>query len=124
MNIFSYQQKLAMMRILLDIIHADGRIDERETFFFNKVSKTLGLKEGDREYVNEANSLLCVVEINHFNDEQKKAFAELMGQLIVVDEDINVNEMAIYELVCKNCNISTKFEEVVTDDQLQKSTRS
>ena len=34
---FTYQEKIAVMRILLDIIHADGIIDERETFFFNKL---------------------------------------------------------------------------------------
>lgn len=124
MEKLNFQQKIAVLRILLDIINADGRIDERETFFFNKVSKTLGINEDDRPYVDEANSLLCVVEIQHFNDEQKKEFAELMGQLIVVDEDININEMAIYELVCKTCNISTQFEEVVTEDQLKNSSRS
>ena len=68
--------------------------------------------------------MLCVVEINHFDDEQKKWLAELMGQLIVVDEDINVNEMAIYELVCKTCSIGTLFTDVVTEEQLNKSTRS
>ena len=30
METFTYQQKIAMMRILLDIIHAGGRIDARE----------------------------------------------------------------------------------------------
>lgn len=34
---YSYQQKLAIMRILLDIIHADGIIDARETFFFDQL---------------------------------------------------------------------------------------
>lgn len=124
MTNLNFQQKIAILRILLDIINADGRIDERETYFFDKVSKTLGITKEDRKYVNESNSLLCVVEINHFDDEQKKWLAELMGQLIVVDEDINVNEMAIYELVCKYCNIGTRFEEVVTDDQLKNSSRS
>ena len=48
----------------------------------------------------------------------------MMGQQIVVDEDINVNEMAIYELVCKTCGIEAKFEDVVTSEQIENSTRS
>ena len=40
------------------------------------------------------------------------------------DEDINVNEMAIYELVCKTCGIEAKFEDVVTSEQIENRTRS
>jgi uncharacterized tellurite resistance protein B-like protein len=40
----TYQQKIAMMRILLDIIHADGIIDARETFFFEQLKKELDLQ--------------------------------------------------------------------------------
>ena len=60
----------------------------------------------------------------NFDEKQKKQMAEMMGQQIVVDEDINVNEMAIYELVCKTCNIDLKFEDVVPSEQIEKSTRS
>lgn len=120
----NFQQKIAVMRILFDIINADGRIDARETFYFNKVAKILGVNEEDRPYVNDANSLLCLLEINSFSEDQKKQMAEMMGQQIVVDEDINVNELAIYELVCKTCGIAAKFEDVVTTEQLSGSTRS
>ncbi len=37
MKTFNYQQKVAMMRILLDIINADGRIDAREFADINKI---------------------------------------------------------------------------------------
>ncbi len=124
MTNLTFQQKIAILRILLDIINADGRIDARETFYYNKVSKLLGITESERVVVNEANSLLCVVEIKNFSDEQKKELAKLMGQLIVVDEDINVNEMAIYELVCTTCGIKVDFEDVVTQEQIEQSTRS
>ena len=124
MESLNFQQKIAIMRILFDIINADGRIDARETFYFNKVAKILGITEEDRNAINEANSLLCLLELNSFDDEQKQELAKMMGQQIVVDEDINVNEMAIYELVCKTCCIEAKFEDVVTSEQIENSTRS
>ena len=124
MKNLDYQQKIAVMRILLDIINADGRIDARETFYFNKVAKLLELNEENLETINEANSLLSLLEIKEFEDNQKIEVAKLMGQQIVIDEDINVNEMAIYELVCKTCNIDINFEDVVTKEQLENSTRS
>jgi uncharacterized tellurite resistance protein B-like protein len=124
MKSLGFQQKIAIMRILFDIINADGRIVARETFYYNKISELLGLKEENRNDVNEANSLLCLLQISQFDDNQKQEMAKMMGQQIVVDEDININEMAIYNLVCKTCGIDIEFEEVVTPNQIENSTRS
>ena len=124
MERLNFQQKIAVMRILLDIINADGRIDERETFYFNKVAKLLGINEDHRSEVNGSNSLLCLLEIANFDERQKKEMVKMMGQQIVVDGDININEMAIFELVCKICDIETKFEDVVSAEQIENSTRS
>ena len=121
---YTYQQKIAIMRILLDIIHADGIIDARETFFFEKLKDEFGFAEEDHEVVKNKNSLLALTQIKLLDDEQKEHFAELMAQMIIVDEDINVNEMAIYELVCKTCGIEAKFEDVVNSEQIENSTRS
>lgn len=119
-----FQQKIAVMRILLDIVNADGRIDEREIFYYNKIASTLGLKEQDLSTVIDANSLLCLLEIKGFNNEQKIQMAKMMGQQIVVDMDINVNEMAIFNLVCDTCNINIDFSDIVSVEQLENSTRS
>lgn len=124
MEQLNFQQKIAIMRILFDIINADGRIDARETFYFNKVAKLLGIGEEHRPTINEANSLLCLLEVKSLDDHQKQEMAKMMGQQIVIDEDINVNEMAIYELVCKTCGIDIKFNDVVSHEQIEKSTRS
>lgn len=124
MEDLSFLQKIAVLRILMDIISADGRIDARETFYFNKVSEQLHIADKDRQCVDDANSLLCLLEIKNLTDVQKKEVAKMMGQQIVVDEDINVNEMAIYELVCDTCGINVKFEDIVTPEQLENSTRS
>lgn len=124
MERLNFQQKIAVLRILFDIINADGRIDARETFYFKKVAKLLGVGEEHRATINEANSLLCLLEIKSFDESQKQQMVQMMGQQIVVDEDINVNEMAIFELVCKTCNIDMKFEDVVDSEQISKSTRS
>ena len=38
-------------------------------------------------------------EIKNFTEFQKVFFAKLMNKMIVVDEDVNVNEVAIYDVV-------------------------
>ena len=124
MDKLNFQQKIAVMRILFDIINADGRIVARETFYFNKIASMINVSEEERQCVNEANSLLSLLQIKGFDEDQKIEMAKMMGQQIVVDNDINVNEMAIYELVCSTCGIDIKFEDVVSQEQLENSTRS
>ena len=124
MDKLNFQQKIAVMRILFDIINADGRIVAREKFSLHKIAYMLNVSEEERQCVNEANSLLSLLQIKGFDEDQKIEMAKMMGQQIVVDNDINVNEMAIYELVCSTCGIDIKFEDVVSQEQLENSTRS
>lgn len=107
---YTYQQQIAMMRILLDIIHADGIIDERETFFFNQLKEKFGLTDNDYEVVKAKNSLLALVQIKEMTSKQKEQFAYLMNKMIIVDDDIDVNEVAIYDVVTEFCKIDEKFK--------------
>lgn len=121
---YTYQQKIAIMRILLDIIHADGIIDARETFFFNKMKEIYNLKEEDYNVVKKKNSLLALSQIKCFDNEQKECFAKLMSRMIVIDEDVNVNEMNIYNIVCEFCHINFDFNEYVEEENMSNLTFS
>ena len=109
MKKFTYNQKISMMRILLDLVLADGRIDERETVFFDKIAGLLGLDSKARKDVDTKNSLLALTEISEFTQEQKMELSKLMGQMIVVDKDINYNEIRIYNVVNDFCKINVGF---------------
>ncbi len=121
---YTYQQKIAIMRILLDIIHADGIIDARETFFFEKLKDELQLAEEDHEIVKKKNSLLALTQIKLLDEEQKEHFAKLMAQMIIVDEDINVNEVAIYNIVSEFCGINKEFNDSITTEESENCTNS
>lgn len=116
---YTYQQKIAIMRILLDIIHADGVIDERETFFFEKLRTEFELTKEDHKVVNNKNSLLALTQIKLLNDEQKDYFAKLMAKMIIVDEDINANELDIFNVVSEFCGINKKFDESVSKEEIE-----
>lgn len=121
---YTYQQKIAIMRVLLDIIHADGIIDARETFFFEKLKDEFQLAEGDHEVVKSKNSLLALAQIKLLDNEQKEYFAKLMAQMIIVDEDINVNEIAIFNLVSEFCGISKEFADSITEEDSIRCSKS
>lgn len=113
MNMFNYQQKVAMMRILLDIIQADGRIDEREMFYFNRLREKFELLEESHKDVNDKNSLMALAQIKLFDNEQKDFFADLMANMIVIDKDIDTNEVMIYDIVRDFTNISKRFDRAI-----------
>ena len=121
---YTFQQKIAILRILLDIVHADGVIDAREMFFFNELKELFGLDDSDYEIVKEKNSLLALAQIKEFTEEQKMGFALYMSKMIVVDDDINENEVAIYRVVSEFCGIEKPFEAHFTDVELSKFSKS
>lgn len=121
---YSYQQKIAMMRILLDIIHADGYIDARERHFFNELKLLFNLEEVDHESVKECNSLLALLQIREFTEEQKMGFALYMSKMIVVDGDINDNEVAIYNVVNEFCSLNKEFADNIPEEEQKGYTHS
>mgnify|MGYP003506499740 CR=1 FL=1 len=109
MKELTYNERIAVMRILHDIILADNRIDEREQMLFTDIAKTLDLDASARQSVEKLNSLLALAIIHDFNQKQKEEFAKLMGQMIIVDKDINYNEVKLYNAFCESCNIEKDF---------------
>lgn len=103
---FTYNQKMAIVKILMEIISADGKIDVRETFYFEKVKKELALDSSDHYKINGLNSLVCLSTIKSMEDDQKHVFAEMMKTMILADEEINENESIIFDNVCSFCAIS------------------
>lgn len=109
MKNLTYDERIAVMRILMDIILADSRVDSREDKFFNELLDVLGLGGEARRDVEKLNSLLALTFVHDFSQEQKEEFAKLMGKMIIVDGDINYNEVKIYDVVNKFCNINIEF---------------
>ena len=72
MKELTYNERIAVMRILKDIILADNRIDDREQLLFTEIAKTLDLDETAKQDVEKLNSLLALTIIHDFKQEQKE----------------------------------------------------
>lgn len=100
MKPFNYQQRVAVLRILQDVIYADGRIDIRETELFEKLKQELCITEQIQEDVQSRSALLALCQVRALDSEQKSYLVELMRSMIVIDEDIDSHEVLVYDLVC------------------------
>lgn len=110
METYTYSQRISMMRILWDIILADGKVDEREEMLFSSISNDLGLDVSTRKEIESRNSLVALCDICEMDMSQKEYFAKLMGQMIIVDKDINYNEVRIYNVVNESCGMKKEFD--------------
>lgn len=99
---------MAIVRLLLDTISVDGKIDARETFYFEKVKEELGLSPDDHFKVNNFSTLISLSIVKAMTDEQKADYAELMRRMILADNVIEENERIAYEDICEFCNVKNK----------------
>lgn len=92
--------------------------------YFNKLKEKFELQDEDHELVKSKNSLIALSQIKLLSDEQKADFAGLMSDMIIVDEDINANEVTIYNIVAEFCGINISFEERTGKEHISVCTRS
>jgi uncharacterized tellurite resistance protein B-like protein len=104
------QQKLAILWVLNGIMNADKKIHKKEEAYFNEIKTTLGLAECSIEQINDIDAFAALAAIKDMSATQKMLVAKLMGKMIVVDEDINYEEVKLYNNVCQFCDINQIFD--------------
>lgn len=111
MKTLTYNEKIAVMRILTDIMLADGKIDAREEAYLSEVALELELQPDYESEVGRTLSFLALSSLSGISAEQKLQLTLLMGKMIVADKDINYNEVKIYDIVCDFLGIAKEFAE-------------
>ena len=53
---------------------------------------------------------MAISKIQSLSNDVKEEIAQLMGNMIVIDKDINYNEVKVYYRVCELCNINKDFD--------------
>ena len=105
---YKYNQKMAIVRLLLDIISIDEKIDERETLYFEKVKKELSLSPEDHFKVKDFSTLLSLSILKGMTEAQKDNYVSLMKNMILADGIIEPSELMAYKDICQFCDIRIK----------------
>jgi uncharacterized tellurite resistance protein B-like protein len=109
MEELSYKAKIAVIRILSEIMNADKIIHEKEKEYLDEVIKSFNLEENYEVEVSGLMTLEALSTIRGLSLEQKEYIAKMMGKMIVIDKDINYNEVKLYNAFCESCNIEKDF---------------
>ena len=103
---YSKEQKMAMSKVLMDIISIDGYIDARETMYFETVKKMLNLTGNDHFDILHLNTLKCLSIIKSMSIEHKTEFAKMMRNMILADKYVAPNEADSFYDICEFININ------------------
>lgn len=103
---YTKDQKMAMSKVLLDIVSVDEHIDARETMYFETVKDMLQLTTQDHFDVLHLNTLKCLSVIKSLTLEQKTDFAQMMRNMIIADRFIDPNEAVSFYDICEFLHIN------------------
>lgn len=109
MESLNHNAKIAILRTLQEIMNADGIIHENEVEYMNKAIHSFDLDESCKKEVEKLDLLKAIKEIKNLDFEQRIMVSQMMGKMIIIDEDINYNEVIIYNNICHQCNIEDEF---------------
>lgn len=109
MEELTYNAKIAIIKVLTEILNADNIVHDSEVKYLEDVVKSFGLTDGYKSDVNAMMTLQALSTIRKFPIDQKGEIAKMMGKMIVVDKDINYNEVKLYNAFCESCNIERDF---------------
>lgn len=109
MEDLTYEARLAILRILTDMVNADHVVHEKEQRYLEEVARELGLATDFATAVEGTVTLRALTVIRELPASVKGQIAQLMGRMIIVDEDINYNEVKLYNAVCESCGITKDF---------------
>jgi len=109
MEELTHDAKIAVLRILNDIVNADNIIKDVELKYMNEIARSFELADNYMDEVNNLVTLQALAIVRTLSADFKKKIAQMMGKMIVIDEDINYNEVKLYNAVCESCNIEKDF---------------
>lgn len=109
MEQLTYNAKIAVVKVLNEILNADNIVHENEVQYMNEVIRDFGLEGKYEDDVKSLMTLQALATIRELDVELKEMVAKTMGKMIVIDNDINYNEVKLYNAFCESCNIEKDF---------------
>ena len=109
MEQLTYNAKIAVVKVLNEILNADSIVHENEVQYMNDVIRDFGLEGKYEDDVKSLMTLQALATIRELDVELKEMVAKMMGKMIVIDNDINYNEVKLYNAFCESCNIEKDF---------------
>ena len=109
MKELTHNAKIAVLKILNDIVNADNIVKDVEVDYMNEIARYFELADNYMDEVNNIVTSQALSIVRTLPTDLKEKITKMMGKMIVIDKDINYNEVKLYNAVCESCNIEQNF---------------
>lgn len=109
MEELTYKAKVAIIKVLSEILHADNVVHDNEVKYMNEVIKSFNMDGNYQSDIDSLITLQALSTIRELSVDQKGEVAKMMGKMIVIDKDINYSEVKLYNAFCESCDIEKDF---------------
>ena len=109
MEELTYKAKIAVIKILKEILDADNIVHESEVEYLNEVISSFNFENDFQSDVDNLLTLQALSIIRGLSLDQKGEIAKMMGNMIVADKNIDYNEVKLYHAFCESCDIDRDF---------------
>lgn len=109
MKELTHNAKIAVLKILNDIVNADNFVKDVEVDYMNEIARSFELADNYMVEVNNLVTLQALAIVRTLSTDLKEEIAQMMGKMIIINKDINYNEVKLYNAVCESCNIERNF---------------
>ena len=109
MEELSYHEKLAVVKVLTELMYADHVIDENEVAYLDELTSSFALNDNYKSEMQSVTLPHALASIRELDVAQKEMVAKMMGNMIVCDKDINYDEVRLYNAFCNACDINGHF---------------
>lgn len=93
------QEKLCITKVLLDIMNADGKIDDGEVQYMEHLRLLIGISERDIETAQNTTVSYSMSILRSMNDAKKIALGIMMAEMIKSDGNADAREIFVFESV-------------------------
>ncbi len=109
MDTLNYKEKIAILRLLQEIMNADNFVHENEIEFMNQTMSSFNLDFSHKSEIDDLEMTQALDVVRELNPSLKEKTAQMMGRMVIIDKDINYNEVKLYNEICHSCNIDDEF---------------
>ena len=110
MNELTYESKIAVLKILTEIMNADNIVHENEARYMNEVLTSFGMDDSVKPEIDRLLTLKALSVVRQLPKLTKNEISRMMGKMIIIDSDINYNEVKLYNAFCQSCDIDGDFD--------------
>lgn len=108
--VLSFTEKLAIIKITVDVMKVDGTLHQGEIQFLEQLKKNLSFDIPSVEAAEDMDNDIALIELNKLSYEKKKFLLQTLKDVAISDDFLHEKEMELILTTLINIGLGDEFE--------------